>query len=88
MIDGQAWSVRDIDEDDLRSPEDQGYCDSAARIIEILEGLHPRDRLDTIIHETIHALRPGMPHRQVYDLADTITRVLWRDGWRRATKDA
>ena len=53
-----------------------GLCNFKSR--EILVGRHasPRQRRDITIHETIHALEPKMPHKQVYRLAETLGAAL------------
>ena len=42
-----------------------------------------RERMDTLVHETLHHLWPDMPETKVERAARTIARVLWRDRYRR-----
>lgn len=43
----------------------------------------PRDRCETLIHETIHEVCPYLEEWVVLELGDVIERVLHRDGYRR-----
>lgn len=43
----------------------------------------PRDRCDTIIHETVHEVCPYLEEWVVVELADKIERMLHADNWRR-----
>ena len=52
-------------------------------LVEIDPGLGEKDRLDTIIHEVTHVLFPDATEKQVQGVSKRLTKVLWRDGWRR-----
>lgn len=39
-------------------------------------------KMNTLIHESIHASRPDMTEEQVEVLANDIEAVLWGEGWR------
>jgi hypothetical protein len=39
-------------------------------------------RLDTLIHETVHAERPDLSEDEVLTLASNIAKVLWGEGYR------
>ena len=41
------------------------------------------ERLDTIIHECIHLLFPTMSEMRVRGVSRRISKILWRDKWRR-----
>jgi hypothetical protein len=43
----------------------------------------PRDRCETLIHETIHEVCPYLEEWVVQELGDTIEQILNRDGYRR-----
>lgn len=43
-----------------------------------------KDRLDTLIHETLHASKPSLSEAEVVRLAGDIAKVLWRAGYRRS----
>lgn len=43
----------------------------------------PKERMDTIIHETIHTVHPELSEEQVIQLANISTNTLWKDGYRR-----
>ena len=42
-----------------------------------------RERLDTLTHETLHAVFPRMTEAEVARAATDIAKVLWRAGYRR-----
>lgn len=44
------------------------------------------DRLDTIIHEALHASKKGMSEAEVARVATDIARVVWRAGYRKVDK--
>ena len=41
------------------------------------------DRLNTVIHECLHVFYPKWSEARVKRVADRLSEVLWRDGWRR-----
>jgi hypothetical protein len=41
------------------------------------------DRLDTTLHEAIHCCRQELDEKAVTDLANDLSRLLWRMGYRR-----
>lgn len=43
----------------------------------------PREFLDTVIHEILHASMKGAGERDVAEAARAISRILWRLGYRR-----
>lgn len=46
------------------------------------ERLKGRAKLDTLIHELLHAEHPTMSEQDVSRTATNIARVLWGEGWR------
>jgi hypothetical protein len=49
-----------------------------------IDPTQPEDeRLDTIIHECVHLLFPDLSEMRVRGVSRRISRVLWRDKWRR-----
>jgi len=44
--------------------------------------LKGRDKLDTLIHELLHAEHPDMSEEDVERTATNIASVLWGEGWR------
>jgi hypothetical protein len=82
-IDGRTWTVREAEIE----PEHMGECDHANRVIEIAPGQRPQARLDTLIHELLHAANQRKTEATVERLAAILTDALWRDGWRRNLKD-
>ena len=73
-----AWTIRDVE--DL---EHYGECFYPGRTIELRSDQQPRVRLDTLIHELLHALRPDFPEREIYAIAKTVSEGIWKDKWRR-----
>ncbi len=57
-----------------------GLCDPSTQTILIKSGLSPRDTLDTIIHEALHALDDEydirMPHSMVHKLDSRLAQFL------------
>jgi hypothetical protein len=45
--------------------------------------LSPRQRCETLIHESLHEYFPWLEEYAVQDTADKIERILYRDGYRR-----
>ncbi len=67
-----------------------GYCESPEHVakapkhrqIWINPDLSGLDRLETIIHESLHAEYPQMREKTVADGGHNIARLLWRLGYR------
>jgi len=63
----------------------KGMCDSpsaAGKRIRVLERLSGQDRLETIIHEILHACYWDMDEEAIHHPAADIARILWRLGYR------
>ncbi len=50
--------------------------------IVIPPGRDTADRLDTFVHETLHASCPLMKESEVIRIADDVSTVLWKAGYR------
>ena len=74
-VNGVRWHVRDEAID--------GLCDHETNNVSIAPGQTERDRLDTLLHEGIHMCRPELCEDNVAWTAKVLTKVLWKDGWRR-----
>ena len=45
-----------------------------------------KERLDTLIHEALHHIRPDWQEKYVARTSRKIARIIWRDRWRRVEK--
>jgi hypothetical protein len=77
-IRGKVWTIRDADLDG-----NLGECTWADRLIEIQPRQSDPDRLDTLIHEMLHALYQTMAEKEVRRVAKALAEAIWKDGWRR-----
>jgi hypothetical protein len=83
QIDGKPW--RWVYK---RLPQDKdgatvcGKCDWAARTVSISKNLEGVERLDTEIHEALHAVQGFASEEHVTDVATTLAEILWRLGYR------
>lgn len=63
-----------------------GDCDAGRSrkryVIRVKRSLKGRLRLDTVVHELLHALHPELEESVVEDSATAIARVLWKLGYR------
>jgi len=63
-----------------------GDCDAGRSrkryVIRVKKSLEGRLRLDTIVHELLHALHPELEESVVEDSATAIARVLWKLGYK------
>lgn len=76
-INGQNWCVREAEIDDY------GRCYHSERLIEIRTGQKPYERMDTLLHEALHAAKPRLSESEVDRLAGVLSEVLWKDGYRK-----
>lgn len=74
-IDGEAWTVQEA--------VLQGLCSHGSNTVLINPMQSDKSRLDTIVHEMVHATRPKMSEENVSRVAAACTAVLWKDGWRK-----
>lgn len=67
------WEVRFCRRVPDEGEETVGLCDPSDYLIWIKQGLSPRDRMETFIHEVLHAIEFShdidIPHRLVYAIA-------------------
>jgi len=56
---------------------------ASGRLIRIGTWQGEADRLDTVLHEALHAIRPELDETAVDATARDISRLLWRLGYRR-----
>jgi hypothetical protein len=77
LIRGKVWTIRDAE-----LPDAYGETCHAGRTIEIDRGQSERQRLDTLIHELLHAMFKDESEKIVHGAANIISGVLWRDKWR------
>ena len=80
-IRGKRWVIRD----DTRIKY-AGWCHYDKHLIRVRKNQEVRERLDTLIHELLHARQPGWGERDVWSMAKVVSKVLWQDGWRRIEK--
>lgn len=59
-----------------------GKCDWATRTVSISLTLDGLDRLDTEIHEALHAMQGFASEEHVTEVATTLAGLLWRLGYR------
>ena len=84
-INGRVWSVSHVPQRELGSGRD-GDCDHPPGRhprIRISDRLSGRARMETEIHEVLHASRPELDESAVQTTAREIATVLFRLGWRR-----
>ncbi len=60
IIQSIAWKIREVHGGDSRIDDNYGKCDFANHIIWICADGPPEERLETLIHETCHALANGL----------------------------
>jgi hypothetical protein len=63
-----------------------GLAHHSEDMIEICINQSSKERLDTVIHEILHLLNPNMPEKLVNSYSNRISKVLWKDNWRKITK--
>lgn len=63
-----------------------GSCDKEKpkyRRLVVNHDINTQEGLDTLIHESIHAICPKLPHSIVDRLANYLSKLLWTLGYRR-----
>ncbi len=63
-----------------------GECDPNTKTISVLKSTNGRLRLDTLIHEMLHAVLPEKNELWVNSVATDMTNVLWEYGYRNASE--
>ena len=61
-----------------------GWCCWANRVITLDERETERERLDTAIHEVLHACLPDVSEDAIDATATGLANVLWKLNWRQA----
>jgi hypothetical protein len=77
---GKRWRLERVES----LPGLDGECEWAARTVRVVDGLHPKAHMETVLHEILHAQDESMPEKRVAAVARSMASVLWRLGWRRA----
>lgn len=62
---------------------DCSHPDAPAKRIRIVRGQEPREELDTVIHECLHAVDWHRDEEWVHQVATDIAAVLWKLGYRK-----
>lgn len=79
---GKYWTLRFASNmRDFGDMIDPGKA--AGRLIRVATWPCEKDRMDTTIHEAIHAIRPELDEDAVASTATDIARLLWKLGYRR-----
>jgi hypothetical protein len=81
-IHGKVWTIRDADVE-----PDYGQTCHADRTIEINPRQSEWNRLDTVIHEMLHAIYPKMHENEIRNTSGLIRDAIWGDKWRRDRKE-
>ena len=83
---GKRYKIKDLPESNF----EDGECDSPERLnkaIHIKKSLTGQVRLETLIHEALHACNWYWDEEGVDYSAKDISGFLWRDGWRRTSQE-
>jgi hypothetical protein len=81
-IDGKKWSwaYRSL----LRTkPRVLGFCDWENTKVVICTSCEAIERLDTELHEALHAMQGFASEEHTEHVATTLAKILWRLGYRR-----
>lgn len=70
-------------EKDLSGEKALGIAWSDLRLIELHDKQCESERMDTLIHELLHLMRPSWREKEVVRAANFLTRHLWAQGYRR-----
>lgn len=84
-INKKSWKIKIVKSTEL-SPSTCGECDDPSRAkpeIWVKRSLKPKDLMDTVIHEVIHAIRPELSEEAVLETANVITDALWKLKYRK-----
>lgn len=73
-----AWVYRS-----LRRKKLCGLCEYDKRTVSICKSLSGLDRLDTELHEALHACQGFASEEHVAEVATTLATILWSLGYRR-----
>lgn len=82
-LNGKRWKIRFVKSKEM--PRSFGECDDPSvknPEIWINRNLTDSEKLDTVIHEMLHATHPELSEESVFDTSKKITEVLKRIGFR------
>jgi len=85
---GKRWKFRNVPPSKCIQVENgkikklDGYVKHDKQIVAISTGVEGCDRLETVIHEALHAAFPWMREWIILAAAEEIARLLWRLGYR------
>lgn len=76
-LNGERWQLKFC-----RVPKTiYGDCDYGRRVIRISKELHGETKLDTMLHELIHARWPDLCETSVCEFASELAAILTREGF-------
>jgi hypothetical protein len=82
---GRYWELRFVP--NLRNDGEVDFgMNLESRIIRVRLGQSAEDMLDTIVHEALHASRPELDEDAVTKTANDVSRLLYRLGYRRQSR--
>lgn len=87
IVNGSQWrwvyrSLRRI------KPTTLGLCDWDAKTVTVCTSCEGIDRLDTELHEALHAMQGFASEEHTEQVATTLAQILWKLGYRRDADDA
>jgi hypothetical protein len=83
VIDGQKWkwSYKSLKR---MKPRVLGLCDYENKIVSVCTSCEGIERLDTELHEALHAMQGFASEEHTEQVATTLAQILWRLGYRRS----
>jgi hypothetical protein len=83
IIDGKSWSwvYRSLKQ---TKPRILGLCDWASTKVTICTSCEGIERLDTELHEALHAMQGFASEEHTEQVATTLAQILWKIGYRRS----
>ena len=79
---GKYWTLRFVPNmRDYGDMQDPGRA--AGRVLRVATWQSEEERLDTTLHEAIHCCLPQLDEKAVTDLANDLSRLLWKLRYRR-----
>lgn len=83
ILNRQRWRVYEVNRLGADGNGKFGDCDYTKHILRILRGQTEAERLDTVVHEALHAACPFLDEHAVNQAATDIAGLLWKMGYRR-----
>lgn len=81
---GKYWRLRFSPRlEDFGDMTDPGRA--SGRTVRIATWQNEQELLDTLLHEAIHCCRPELDEAAVADMANDLSRLMWRLNYRRGT---